>query len=352
MAKLYFRYGVMGSSKTANALMVAYNYEERGQRVLMAKPRLDQRDGDHIIRSRTGMERSCSYIDEIRLMPQNFFKDYDCIIVDEAQFMSPDDVAFLTDIVDLLKVPVICYGLRADFQGNLFPGSTALLAMADSIEEVKTICWCGKKATFNARFDEHGTVLKDGEQVVLGANEQYTGLCRAHWKSGNIGVELRASLKKAKKAELPTQRAVVGVKPIDSFRGEFYFLSNFYEAPVTFDGLTYRNNEAAFQAQKTVPTERKQFCGMSPSEAKYLGRSVSLRTDWEAVKEDLMYQICLAKFTQNKGLGAKLLATGDATLIEGNNWRDREWGVVNGQGKNKLGLILMRVRDELRKECL
>ena len=112
---------------------------------------------------------------------------YACIIVDEAQFLTRAEVRYLTDLVDEQNIPVICYGLRTDFKGELFPGSQELMACADIIEEVKTICWCGKKATFNARFDAHGVVLKEGEQVVLGANDRYIGLCRKHWKEGNLG---------------------------------------------------------------------------------------------------------------------------------------------------------------------
>ena len=110
-----------------------------------------------------------------------------CIIVDEAQFLTREEVMYLVYIVDDLGIPVICYGLRADFKGDLFPGSEALLIMADKLEEVKTICWCGKKAIFNARFDSSGKVLKEGAQVVLGANDQYIGLCRKHWRSGDLG---------------------------------------------------------------------------------------------------------------------------------------------------------------------
>jgi len=189
MAKLYFRYGVMGSSKSANALMVRYNYEERGQRALMVKPDIDQREGKAIVNSRIGLNYPCIWFDELRAMPPEEIRSWQCIIVDEAQFLTREEVSFLTDVVDDLGVPVICYGLRADFKGDLFPGSEALLAWADIIEEVKTICWCGHKATCNARFDEHGKVLKEGEQVVLGANDKYIGLCRKHWKEGNLGPE-------------------------------------------------------------------------------------------------------------------------------------------------------------------
>ena len=190
MAKLYFRYGVMGSSKSANALMVRYNYEERGQQALMVKPNIDQREGKAIVNSRIGLSYPCVWFDDFHAMSAQEIKAYQCIIVDEAQFLSREEVRFLTDVVDDLGVPVICYGLRADFKGDLFPGSEALLAWADIIEEVKTICWCGRKAIYNARFDETGTVLKEGEQVVLGANDKYIGLCRRHWKEGKLGPDL------------------------------------------------------------------------------------------------------------------------------------------------------------------
>ena len=187
MAKLYFRYGVMGSSKSANALMVRYNYEERGQKALMVKPNIDQREGAAIVNSRIGLTYPCTWFSDFMVMPPEEIKGYQCIIVDESQFLSREEVWFLTNVVDDLNVPVICYGLRADFKGDLFPGSEALLAWADIIEEIKTICWCGKKATYNARFDENGVVLKEGEQVVLGANDKYIGLCRRHWKQGKLG---------------------------------------------------------------------------------------------------------------------------------------------------------------------
>ena len=189
MAKLYFRYGVMGSSKSANALMVRYNYEERGQQALMVKPALDQREGESVVNSRIGLNYACVWFEDLQKMSAEDIRAYQCVIVDEAQFLSRAQVDYLTEIVDDMNVPVICYGLRADFSGRLFPGSEALLACADIIEEVKTICWCGKKAICNARFDENGVVLKEGEQVVLGANDCYIGLCRKHWKAGDLGPE-------------------------------------------------------------------------------------------------------------------------------------------------------------------
>ena len=182
MAQLYFKYGAMGSSKTANALMTRFNYEERGQQTLLVKPRLDTRDGDHMVASRIGLQYPCIYFDELQELSIMELQQNACIIVDEAQFLAKEEVMYLVYLVDDLSIPVICYGLRADFKGDLFPGSEALLVMADKLEEVKTVCWCGKKAAFNARFDKTGKVLKEGEQVVLGANDTYIGLCRRHWR--------------------------------------------------------------------------------------------------------------------------------------------------------------------------
>ena len=183
MAKLYFRYGAMGSSKTANAIMVQYNYGERHQKVLMVKPQLENRDGERIIRSRSGLETECVFMEEIE---GKDLKDYDCVIVDEAQFLTKAQVEYLVHIVDDLNIPVIAYGLRADFKGNFFEGSQWLMAWADTIEEVKTICWCGKKATCNARVVD-GKVAREGEQIVLGGDESYVSLCRKHWMRGQLG---------------------------------------------------------------------------------------------------------------------------------------------------------------------
>ena len=138
---------------------------------------------------------------------------------------------------------------------------------------------------------------------------------------------------------------------INSFRNEHFFLSNFYEAPVTYDGLTYQNNEAAFQAQKCAdPKERDAFTAMNPSEAKRAGRRVQLRKDWEQIKVSVMADIVKAKFEQNSDLADRLLATGDAYLEEGNDWGDRIWGTVNGKGANCLGIILMDVREKISAE--
>ena len=191
MAQLYFKYGAMGSSKTANALMTRFNYEERGQKCLLVKPRLDQRYEEQQVVSRIGLTHECIYFDQMQEMTIMDLQENACIIVDEAQFLTKEEVHYLVHLVDDFGIPVICYGLRADFKGELFPGSYELLVMADKIEEVKTICWCGKKATFNARFDQSGRVLKEGEQVVLGANDKYIGLCRRHWMTGDLGPDFR-----------------------------------------------------------------------------------------------------------------------------------------------------------------
>lgn len=189
----------MGSSKTANAIMVQYNYHERGQNALMLKPRLDNRDGERIVGSRSGLSAPCIYMEEIDSVD---LSAYNCIIVDEAQFLTREQVQRLVRIVDDMNIPVICYGLRADFQGKLFEGSTWLMAWADTIEEIKTVCWCGRKATCNARVVD-GKVAREGEQIVLGGNESYVALCRRHWRSGELApLEVRR-ISINKKAYLP-----------------------------------------------------------------------------------------------------------------------------------------------------
>lgn len=188
MAKLYYNYGAMGSSKTANALMVHYNYIERGKNALLVKSEIDRRFGDQVMRSRIGLEHECITLDALihSYTKDQLKENYDCIIVDEVQFASPEQIDYLSDLVDFYNIPVVCYGLRADFQNKLFPGSERLLAIADCINEIKTVCWCGKKATCNARYNENG-IIREGEQVVLGSNDQYTALCRKHFKEGNLG---------------------------------------------------------------------------------------------------------------------------------------------------------------------
>ena len=185
MAQLYFKYGAMGSSKTANALMARFNYEERGQQVLLVKPRMDTRDGDHVVVSRIGLTYPCVYFDEMRKLNPMELQQNACIIVDEAQFLTREEVRYLVHLVDDCGIPVICYGLRADFRGELFEGSRELLCWADTIEEIKTVCWCGRKATCNARIS-NGRVVKKGEQIMLGGNESYVSLCRKHWSEGRL----------------------------------------------------------------------------------------------------------------------------------------------------------------------
>ena len=223
MAKLYFRYGAMGSSKTANAIMVQYNYHERGQNALMVKPRLDNRDGERIVGSRSGLSAPCIYMEELETVD---LSAYNCIIVDEAQFLKKEQVAQLVQIVDEMNIPVICYGLRADFRGELFEGSTWLMAWADTIEEIKTVCWCGRKATCNARVVD-GKVAREGEQIVLGGNESYVALCRRHWKTGELApLEVR-KISAGKKAYLPLLlEADPSEKMIDKYleKGEMYVL--------------------------------------------------------------------------------------------------------------------------------
>lgn len=193
MAKLFFRYGAMGSSKTANALMVEYNYRERGKRALLVKPQTDTRDGALIIKSRIGLERPCVLVETMTKMSDEKLKEWDCIIVDEAQFCTKEQIEFMTHVVDDLNIPVICYGLRADFRNELFEGSMWLLAWADVIEEIRTVCWCGKAAKCNARFNENG-IIREGDQVCLGGNSSYIALCRRHLKEGNLGPHFRELL--------------------------------------------------------------------------------------------------------------------------------------------------------------
>ncbi len=188
MAKLFYYYGAMGSSKSANALMAEYNYRERGQKVLLAKTNLDTRDGKNVIRSRIGLERECLLLTDICSMTNEEIQSYDAVIVDEIQFATREQVDFLAHIVDDLNVPVLCYGLRTDFQMHAFEGSLRMLEIADNIKEVKTVCWCGAKATCNARYNENG-IVREGEQVMLGANDEYIALCRKHFLKGQLTPE-------------------------------------------------------------------------------------------------------------------------------------------------------------------
>lgn len=196
MAKLYFRYGAMGSSKSANILMVRYNYEERGQYAILLKPRTDDRDGEHKIQSRIGLSAPAEYVDDFLKEISKLWngketeylyhgKKVNAILVDEAQFLSPEEVDALSDIVDFYEIPVLCYDLRTDFLNHLFPGSRRLMEIADVIEEVPTVCWCGKRAQCNTRYS-NGKIVREGAQIMLGSNESYVALCRKHYKEGKL----------------------------------------------------------------------------------------------------------------------------------------------------------------------
>ena len=179
MAKLYFKFGAMNSSKTANALMTKFNYEEKGKKVWLIKPAIDNRDGVQIIKSRIGLSAECDALKTtdsiLELCPDNI----DVIICDECQFLTEEQVDDLRIIATDKDIPVLCFGLRDDFLTHLFPGSKRLFELADSIAEIKSICKCGSKAIVNARFDDKGEIQIEGAQVFIGGNESYEGLC---WK--------------------------------------------------------------------------------------------------------------------------------------------------------------------------
>lgn len=186
VAKLYFKYGAMGSSKTAQALITKYNYEENDLRVWLLKPVTDQRDGLCTIRSRIGLEAEAETIAPQQNVYEVFAsrKDADVVIVDECQFLTPEQIDQLRKIVDDFNIPVLCFGLRTDFLTKAFPGSARLLEIADNIEEIKTICDCGAKATVTARIDGSGHVVTQGDQVFLGGNDAYIAMChRCYIKS-------------------------------------------------------------------------------------------------------------------------------------------------------------------------
>ena len=188
MAKLYFKYGAMGSSKTAQALITKYNYEENDMSVWLIKPSADTRDGADILRSRIGLQ-ACV---EVMTPDMNIFDRYtqtrkdNChvVIVDECQFMTPAQIDQLRAIVNEYAVPVLCFGLRTDFQTKLFPGSARLMELADVIEEIKTMCDCGAKAIINARIAADGLIVTEGAQVVLGGNDSYIAMCHKCYIQG------------------------------------------------------------------------------------------------------------------------------------------------------------------------
>ena len=183
MAKLYFKYGAMGSSKSANALITKFNYEERGMRVWLIKPSTDTRDGAGIIASRIGLSAKADIIshEESIIALLDKMSGIDVIITDECQFFTPERIDELREIVNFRNIPVLCFGLRTDFMTHLFPGSRRLLEIADSITEIKTICSCGAKAIVNARIDSDGHVITSGSQVFIGGNDSYVAMCHKCW---------------------------------------------------------------------------------------------------------------------------------------------------------------------------
>ena len=185
MAKLYFKYGAMGSSKTAQALTTRFNYEERGMKVWLIKPSTDNRDGVDIVKSRIGLSAPCASISQdmdIFAEFQREHKDADAVIADECQFFTAEQIDQLRHIVDACDIPVLCFGLRTDFLSQLFTGSRRLFEVADSISEIKTICSCGSKAIINARLDANMNIVTEGDQVMIGGNETYIAMCHRCWR--------------------------------------------------------------------------------------------------------------------------------------------------------------------------
>lgn len=194
MAQLYYRYSTMNAGKSIELIKVAYNYEERGKRVLVLIPAVDDRYGKGMVSSRIGVSREAIIINDetniLRLfMEENTKVKIDCVLLDECQFLKKHHVQELVEIVDSCDTPVLAYGLKNDFRNELFEGSYYMLVYADKIEEIKTICWCGRKATMVARIVDNKFV-KTGEQIVIGGNEMYVSLCRKHYNDGRIGDKL------------------------------------------------------------------------------------------------------------------------------------------------------------------
>ena len=184
MAKLYFKFGAMGSSKSAQALITRFNYEELGMTVWLIKPSTDTRDGADIIRSRIGLEAHAQVITPEQNIVDEYHKvgRHDVIIADEAQFFTPEQIDQLRELVDDEDLPVLCFGLRTDFLSRFFPGAQRLMELSDSLTEIKTVCACGRKATVNARLDADGKVVTQGDQVFLGGNDSYIAMCHKCWK--------------------------------------------------------------------------------------------------------------------------------------------------------------------------
>lgn len=190
MAQLFFRYSTMNAGKSLELIKVAHNYEERGKHVLVLTSSMDERNGKDVVISRIGVSRKAVSIDDSSnilelFMIENYKRRIDCVLVDEAQFLKKHHVEELVEIVDSFECPVICYGLKNDFVNRLFEGSYYLLVYADKIEEIKTICWCGRKATMVARVID-GKIARTGDQIVIGGDEMYVSLCRRHYNEGRI----------------------------------------------------------------------------------------------------------------------------------------------------------------------
>ena len=187
MAKLYFNYSAMNAGKTTIMLQSSYNYHERGMRTLLIKPSVDTRETAQAeIISRIGLSAQADVIGPKADLEKHIRKAHaensiDCVLIDEAQFLSEDQVWQLCRVADDMRLPIMCYGLRTDFRGKLFPGSAALLAVADNIKEIKTLCWCGRKATMTLRVSKSGAAVTRGAQVEIGGNDRYVTLCRKHW---------------------------------------------------------------------------------------------------------------------------------------------------------------------------
>lgn len=192
MAKVYFNYSAMNAGKSTVLLQASHNYRERGMRTMLLTALLDDRVGAGKIGSRIGLEANAETFalgDDLysRIEIVHEETSLNCVLVDEAQFLSEPQVWQLCRVADRLGIPVMCYGLRTDFQGQLFPGSSALLALADNLREIRTICWCGRKATMVVRLDEEGRILAEGDQVSIGGEESYVSLCRRHWEDRDVG---------------------------------------------------------------------------------------------------------------------------------------------------------------------
>lgn len=193
MCKLYYYYGVMGSSKSLRLLATAHDFDEKGIPILVIKPSADTRDGKNLVKSRAGLERECISIDPdvnifdvvneyIRISMATQSSGLKWILVDECQFLTEEQVDQLSDIVDFLDINVICYGLRTDFKSKLFPASKRLFELADDIEEIKTSCNCGERASINARFNKDGKIITEGSQILVGGDDLYHAICRKDWK--------------------------------------------------------------------------------------------------------------------------------------------------------------------------